>query len=196
MRNPEHDNQRQPDRRNEPSPDWGNATTARPAKRAEPRPAEREGPRPAEREGRGLSAAAARRLSRCCDDFAEPLQIVLLDYPPPVVAGSQPLPECVSPNYPGNVLDGFAGLGRRQPLDDACRLGGCPIRQLCKRVDFHAGIVPRQPRPWKPAPRPWKPAVTENFFPLRAILVDTRRNHCRIGTRRDDDRIGSNVPRP
>jgi hypothetical protein len=36
-------------------------------------------------------------------------------------------------------------------------LCGCPVHQLRQRVDFHAGIIQRHPRVWKPVPRRRKP---------------------------------------
>jgi hypothetical protein len=36
-------------------------------------------------------------------------------------------------------------------------LCGCPVHQLCQRVDFHAGIIQRHTRTWKPVPRRRKP---------------------------------------
>ena len=89
----------------------------------------------------GLSAAAAGRLCGCRDYFAQPLGIVLGKYPTPIIARSQPLPERMPPDYTADILDRFARLGRRQPLDDIGGLCGCPVHQLCQRVDFHAGII-------------------------------------------------------
>jgi hypothetical protein len=121
---------------------------------------------PTGRTSGGLPAPAG-RLRGGGLDFAEPLRPVLVENPPPIVAGPQTLAVGVAPDHARGGLDGIgANPGR-----------GNPIAQFREVFDDHARIIPgrgnrRNPRPWKPDPR--LPKRDNTNCPPQDIVSQTR----------------------
>ena len=110
----------------EPAAAWGSRTPDRANRRRPGRAAP-----PTGRTGGGL-LATPRWLRGGSLDFAEPLRPVLVENPPPIFAGPQPLAVRVAPDHAGGSLDGIRPHPGR----------GNPVAQFREVFDDHGGIIP------------------------------------------------------